>query len=106
KDGSIKLVFEQTGKEQVTYSYRVHTREETGFRPFSIVEDEHFQVLMKTERPYYYLPLRWTVARDVHLVFAWTRKRIATMLKEYNGKMNFMTDAWSSPNHWAFVALT
>lgn len=31
KDGSIKLVFEQTGKEQVTYSHRAHTHEETWY---------------------------------------------------------------------------
>ncbi|KAF8547110.1 hypothetical protein OG21DRAFT_1479556 [Imleria badia] len=62
------------------------------------------KVLMKMGRPHYYLPLRWTVARDIRLVFARTQKRIATMLKEYNGKMNFTTDAWSSPNHRAFVA--
>lgn len=24
--------------------------------------------------------------------------------QEYNGKLNFTTDAWSSPNHRAFVA--
>ena len=26
--------------------------------------------------------------------------------QEYNGKINFATDAWTSPNHWAFVAVT
>lgn len=31
KDGSIKLAFEQTGKERVTYSHRAHTREETRY---------------------------------------------------------------------------
>lgn len=50
-------------------------------RPFSIVEDRGFQCLMKTGRPAYYIPSRWTVSRDVRLVFARTRNRIATMLQ-------------------------
>ena len=58
------------------------------------------------------------------MVFARTRRRIASMLqvsknfqcteiergltkdKEYDGELNFATDAWTSPNHRAFVALT
>ena len=28
------------------------------------------------------------------------------ILQEYDGKLNFATDAWTSPNHWAFVATT
>ena len=27
-------------------------------------------------------------------------------MQEYNGKLNFATDAWSSPNHKAFVAVS
>jgi hypothetical protein len=26
--------------------------------------------------------------------------------QEYNGKLNFATDAWTSPNHKAYVAIT
>ncbi|KAL0957210.1 hypothetical protein HGRIS_014896 [Hohenbuehelia grisea] len=28
-----------------------------------------------------------------------------TLLKEYNGNLNFTTNAWTSPNHWAFIAI-
>ena len=28
------------------------------------------------------------------------------MLQEYEGQLNFATDAWTSPNHKAFVAFT
>lgn len=31
---------------------------------------------------------------------------ITNLLQEYDGKLNFATDAWTSPNHKAFVALT
>lgn len=27
-------------------------------------------------------------------------------MQEYDGKLNFATDAWTSPNHKAFVAIT
>jgi hypothetical protein len=28
------------------------------------------------------------------------------MLQEHEGKLNFATDAWTSPNHKAFIAVT
>lgn len=106
-DGKITAVFERTGQGKVTYSNRQHTRSETRYgsnafwsrflkkktraeivkwvseslRPFSIVEDEGFKMLMKTGRPEYYIPSRITVARDVRHVFKKTRERIAQMLK-------------------------
>jgi coproporphyrinogen III oxidase len=61
---------------------------------------------MKTGRPDYYIPSPTTVSRDVKQVFANVRKRIAKMLQEHDGDLNFATDAWTSPNHKAFVAVT
>lgn len=90
----------------------------------SIVEDDGFKILMKTGRPDYYLPSRRTVARDVMFVFKRTRERIGKLLKvririniemwlkklkltkEYDGALSFGTDAWTSPNHKAYVAVT
>ncbi len=75
-------------------------------RPFKIVEDRGFRKLMKTGRPGYHLPSKETVSRDVKQVFAKCRQRIATMLQEYEGLLNFATDAWTSPNHKSYVATT
>ena len=50
-------------------------------RPFVIVEDSQFVLLMKTGRPGYRLPSAATVARDVKHVFIEMRQRISTMLK-------------------------
>jgi hypothetical protein len=78
---------------------------------------------MKTGRPEYYIPSPSTVSRDVRLVFANVRKRMAKMMQvsklrsywinrktyitqEYQGNLNFATDAWTSPNHKAFVAVS
>jgi len=92
-------------------------------QPFSVVEDRGFQSLMKTGRPRYFLPSSSTVSRDVKLVFTrsckWIAKRLqvtrlssqfsnllTSFIQEYDGKLNFATDAWTSPNHRAFVAVT
>ncbi|KAF8131085.1 hypothetical protein EV363DRAFT_1165668, partial [Boletus edulis] len=104
RDGSITAAFERKGKGKISYSHRQHTRVEMSLRPFNIVADRGFQSLMKTGRPEYYLPSPATVSRDVKLVFVHTRQRIAKMLREYSGRINFTTDAWTSPNHHAFVA--
>lgn len=75
-------------------------------RPFNIVKDRGFQSLMKTGRPEYYIPSPNTVSRDVKKVFVNVRSRLAKMLQEHEGKLSFATDAWTSPNHKAFVAVT
>jgi len=90
--------------------------------PLNIVKDHGFQSLMKTRRLEYWLPSPSTSAQDVKLVFAKTRNRIARILKvslhnstqdvsltcpkEHSGTLSFATDAWSSPNHKAYVAVT
>lgn len=95
-------------------------------RPFNIVEDRGFRSLMKTGRPEYYLPSRFTISRDVKEVFIKVRKRIARVLQaswqcvldmvrthavmagdqEHDGKLSFGTDAWTSPNSKAYIAVT
>lgn len=93
-------------------------------RPFSIVAGRGFQSLMKTGRPGYYIPSLETVSRDVKQVFVKARQRIATMLQVryrftylgvfdhdtsfqmHKGALHFGTDAWTSPNHKAYVAVT
>ncbi|KAG1760964.1 hypothetical protein EDD22DRAFT_980398 [Suillus occidentalis] len=50
-----------------------------------------FQSLMKMGRPEYYIPSPSTVSRNVRL--------------EYDGKLNFSTDGWTSPNHHTYIAL-
>ncbi len=94
-------------------------------RPFSIVADKRFRVLMKTGpgRSEQYVPLPATVGCDVQKVFAATQKCITTMLqvsntclriswitylvpKDYNRSISLATDAWTSPNNKPFVAFT
>jgi hypothetical protein len=73
-------------------------------RPFQIVKDQGFQRLMKTGRPEIYVPSPETISRDVKIIYAHTRERLAKMLQTHEGKLSFSTDAWTSPNHRAYVA--
>jgi hypothetical protein len=75
-------------------------------RALRIVEDREFRELMLTGRPSASLPSHHTVSRDVRASFNKCRQRISTLLKEHPGMLHFTTDAWTSPNHRAFVAWT
>jgi hypothetical protein len=61
---------------------------------------------MKTGCPEYYIPSASTVSCDVRPVFARTCECVAKILKDYKGNISFTTDAWTSPNHYAYIALT
>ena len=91
--------------------------------PFQIVNDHAFHSLRKTGRPEYPIPSAETLSRDVKKVFVRVRECISKMLRvsyktnqitceltwwqqEYDGKLNFATDAWTSPNHKAYIAIT
>lgn len=50
-------------------------------RPFAIVEDAGFRLLMKTGRPLYQIPSRYTIGRDIRKVFVFARKKIANLYK-------------------------
>jgi hypothetical protein len=134
--GLITASFAQTGKGNVTYSNRQHTKVEArtelvcwvaeSLRPFWIVDVHGFQCLMKTGQLQYYLPSPMTVSRNVKTVFAKTRGRIAKMLQvccvqswsmqlvlktayalqQFKGKLSFAMDCWTVPNHRAFMAVT
>ncbi|EIW62756.1 uncharacterized protein TRAVEDRAFT_113015, partial [Trametes versicolor FP-101664 SS1] len=93
KDGSITSTFKRK-KGVVTYSHRTHTRTETRYS------------LMKTGRPGYWLPSPSTITRDIKFLFGKTHERLAQILQDYEGRLSFATDAWTSPNHRAFVAVT
>ncbi|KAF8580966.1 hypothetical protein K439DRAFT_1316411, partial [Ramaria rubella] len=102
KNGFITAAFQRSGKGRVSYSHRQHTKAETkaeivhwvaeSLRPLQTVADRGFQSLMKTGRLGYYLPSPATVAQDVKLL-------ASNDSQDYNGELNFATDAWTSPNH-------
>ncbi|KAK0458631.1 uncharacterized protein EV420DRAFT_1252545, partial [Desarmillaria tabescens] len=91
------------GKGAVTYSHHAHTKTEMCLRPFNIVKDHGFNCLMKTGHPAYYPPHPMTISCDAKTIFAKTCQQIAKLLQEYDGELNFATDAWTSPNHQVFI---
>ncbi|KAK0467344.1 uncharacterized protein EV420DRAFT_1617412 [Desarmillaria tabescens] len=92
-DKTIIKMFEQSkDKGAVMYSHCLHTKTETCLHPFNIVKDHGFLCLMKIGHPSYYLPHPTTVSCDIKT--------------EYDGELSFATDAWTLPNHQAFVAFT
>ncbi|KAF8805659.1 hypothetical protein BYT27DRAFT_7026528, partial [Phlegmacium glaucopus] len=95
RDGSILTEFQRIGKSKVTYQHTQHTTSEA-----------RFQSLMKTGRPGYHIPSLEMVLRDVKTVFVNVCKHIAKMLQEYEGALSFAMDAWTSPNHKVYVAVT
>ncbi|KAF9028137.1 hypothetical protein BDZ89DRAFT_902107, partial [Hymenopellis radicata] len=69
-----------------------------------IVKDRAFEKLMKSGRPETYIPHPTTISRDTKVLFGKTRRRLATFFQNYPGRIALATDAWTSPNHRAFVA--
>jgi hypothetical protein len=78
---------------------------------------------MKTGRPECYIPSAETLSRDIKNVFICVHWHIAKglqvstlsshdnsithpALQDYDGKLNFATDSWSSPNHKSYIAMT
>ncbi|KAL1697786.1 hypothetical protein EV121DRAFT_219079, partial [Schizophyllum commune] len=73
-------------------------------RPVATVLDRMFIILMKSGRPHMEIPSPRTVSRDIEACFKVCRTRIDQILKDHPGSIHITTDAWTSPNHRAFVA--
>jgi hypothetical protein len=89
----------------------------------AIVEDRELLELLSAGRPGVDIPGCRTVSRDIEESFAKCKERIGKLLKvrvpfycftlslhylyqDHPGRLSFATDAWTSPNHRAFVAWT
>ncbi|RPD60946.1 hypothetical protein L226DRAFT_570690 [Lentinus tigrinus ALCF2SS1-7] len=115
RDGTITAHFAQK-KGTVIYSHWPHTKLETcveficwvskNLRPFEQVHDHAFQSLMKTEHLGYYIPLLTMISHDIKNVFVGVRTKMSRMLKEYEGKISFATNGWTSPNDHTFIVIT
>ena len=59
----------------------------------------------ETGCPEIYIPSLETISHDVRFIYACTCERLAQILQQHKGKLSFLTDRWTLPNHWPFVAL-
>ena len=65
--------------------------------PFSFVEYEVFNLLMKTATPHYQSVSRATVRKDCFVAYEVEKKKVSTLLKSTN-KVSVTTDIWKSIN--------
>ncbi|KAJ7811787.1 hypothetical protein B0H14DRAFT_2378101, partial [Mycena olivaceomarginata] len=93
RDSNIFASFARTGQRPVKASHRAHTEPE-------------FRELLLAGRPEHTIPSRRAIGRDLNEAFDRCSQRIVNLLENYNGRLSFATDAWTSPNHRAFVAWT
>ena len=75
-------------------------------RPANIINDRELRELLTAGRPSVDLPSNKTISRDINASFEKCRARITKLLWEHPGRLHFATDAWTSPNHRAFVVWT
>ncbi|KAG1808913.1 uncharacterized protein BJ212DRAFT_1280192, partial [Suillus subaureus] len=114
--GSIFTAFARKDKEPVSYSHCSHTNPQVcarlvqwlteSNRPLNIINDRALQDLLTAGRPSIQLPSRFTISRDIKASFEKCSDQIGKLLREYPGRLHFATDAWTLPNHRAFVAWT
>ncbi|KAF8239967.1 hypothetical protein L208DRAFT_1062766, partial [Tricholoma matsutake] len=103
---SIFAAFTHQGQRLVKISHHTHTKAESHNRPLRIVKDPQFEILMRAGRPTTYIPSPFTISQDIKTVFESSCQCIDKILKDHPGQIHFATDAWTSPNHRAFVAWT
>jgi hypothetical protein len=75
-------------------------------RPTNIVNDRELEQLLTAGRPHIKIPSTATLSRDVKACFKKCRERVGKLLKEHPGHVHIASDAWTSPNHRAFIAWT
>ncbi|KAG1806027.1 hypothetical protein EV424DRAFT_1329888, partial [Suillus variegatus] len=103
--GSVFSAFARKGQQPVHHTYRMHTSNENN-RPVNIINDRALRDLLLSGRPNIELPSHFTITRDIRASFEKCQERIGTLLQEHDGRLHFATDAWTSPNHRAFIAWT
>ncbi|KAJ7301562.1 hypothetical protein DFH08DRAFT_724124 [Mycena albidolilacea] len=115
-DGSIFAAFARAGQRPVNVSHRAHTNPEAranivrwvteSTRAPHLVNDRGFRELMLAGRPNLDLPNGRRVSRDIQASFNKCKETTDKLLQDYPGMLSYATDAWTSPNHRAFVAWT
>ncbi|KAJ7343896.1 hypothetical protein DFH08DRAFT_701908, partial [Mycena albidolilacea] len=108
RDGSIFAAFVRSEECPVNVSHRTHTKPEFRcvFYPAQNLQDRQLEDLLTASRPELTVLSRSTVAHDLKAVYERSADRVKKLLVEYDGRLSFATDAWTSPNHRTFVAWT
>ncbi|KAJ7822877.1 hypothetical protein B0H14DRAFT_2249400, partial [Mycena olivaceomarginata] len=97
-DGLIFAAFARAGQWPVDVMHRAHTNAEARSR-FPYANDRWLPPPQSSQK----IGLS---SRDIQASFAKCKIMIDNLLQEHPGQLSFATDAWTSPNHRAFVAWT
>ncbi|KAJ7598014.1 hypothetical protein C8J56DRAFT_772457 [Mycena floridula] len=75
-------------------------------RPMHAAKDRKLKELLLDRQPGLTMPSQTTIAQDIKTSFERSVETVTKLLNDHRGKISFTTDAWTSPNHCAFVAWT
>ncbi|KAI0245489.1 hypothetical protein BJV78DRAFT_1138365, partial [Lactifluus subvellereus] len=113
---SIHSLFAHHGKQPVRCTIHAYTNSEihahivrwitANNHPLNIINDRELRRLLTAGQLNAILPSPDTISQDISAAFEKCQDRIAKLLQEYNGRLHFATDAWTSLNHCAFAAWT
>ncbi len=116
QSGSIFAAFSRQGQQPIKPSNRSLSNPEVraslvrwiteSCRPILAVEDRQLRLLLLAGRPLISIPSRTTCSHDIIAAYKVARKIVIKLFQDSPSRVHFDTDAWTSPNHCAFVAWT
>lgn len=75
-------------------------------QPFTVVEDDHFKIMIKRLNREAILPSAVTICKDIHQTFTNEQVSIQEKLQNVPGNISFTLDAWTSKNQIPFLGIT
>ncbi|POG53958.1 hypothetical protein GLOIN_2v1433780, partial [Rhizophagus irregularis DAOM 181602=DAOM 197198] len=67
-------------------------------QPFTVVEDDHFKLMIKRLNREATIPSTVTICKDIHQAFNDKQTFILEELQNVPGQISFTLDAWTSKN--------
>ncbi|EXX66450.1 hypothetical protein RirG_123660 [Rhizophagus irregularis DAOM 197198w] len=75
-------------------------------QPFTVVEDDHFKLMIKRLNREATIPSTVTICKDIHQAFNDKQTFILEELQNVPGQISFTLDAWTSKNQIPFLGIT
>ncbi|CAB4483899.1 unnamed protein product [Rhizophagus irregularis] len=75
-------------------------------QPFTVVEDDHFKLMIKRLNREATIPSAVTICKDIHQAFNNKQTFILEELQNVPGQISFTLDAWTSKNQIPFLGIT
>lgn len=75
-------------------------------QPFSVVEREGFRYFCHVAVPQFHIPSRFTVARDVEILFVCESEKLKNTLRGLRSRVSLTTDCRTSIQNFNYLCLT